>query len=296
MILSAPTPFTLALDDGEIAGLHWENPQAARVLFAHANGFCAAAYTPLFNALHDRFDIIALDLRGHGRSRLPTNLSQLTDWSIYAEDIKAVIAKLDRKPDCLAGHSLGGTSTLIAGQSLDQRLPIVVIDPVILPQAVYWAYQTPLREVIRRQIGMGERARRRTHRWASTEKALEHFKIRKPYDDWVGEALAGYLQDGLRDTDTGVELACAPHWEAANFEAQALNPLRNLKSIAKTTRVLKAERESTVWNDAGLRARGVQITTLESVGHLMPMTHPDRVADWIRTTADALGIIGSKAD
>lgn len=286
----ASSPFTLRLHDGEIAGLHYANPGRPRLLFAHGNGFCAAAYAPLFHALGRQFDIIAIDLRGHGNARLPADPDRLTSWSIYARDIKAVIANLDRVPNLLSGHSLGGTSTLIAGQSLHPALPIAVIDPVVLPLAVYWAFKTPLRGLIRRQIGLAERARRRTHAWPDREIALQHFKSRKPYDDWVSEALAGYVRDGLRDSAGGVELACSPDWEAANFEAQPLNPFSKLKTIGVTTRVLKAERDSTVWNGVGLRVCGVHVDTLKDVAHLAPMTHPNEVASWIRSAARKLGV------
>lgn len=109
-----PARDTIRLPDGEMALLHWPAQDRPRLVFAHANGFCASAYRQMLSRLAHRFDIIAMDLRGHGRTRLPADPAAHTSWDLYADDLAALYATLDRPPDLLAGHSMGAASSLMA--------------------------------------------------------------------------------------------------------------------------------------------------------------------------------------
>lgn len=173
---------------------------------------------------------------------------------------------------------------------MDKAPPLALIEPVILPAAVYAAYHTPLRAIIRKRIGMGDLARKRTNGWPGRETVAERYRKRPAFADWVPGAVEDYLEDGLVETPDGVALACDPHWEAANFEAQRHDVLGPARKAGARVRVLKAARRSTVWNSKGLVARGVPIDTLAEAGHLAPMSHPDAVAAWIAETAERYGL------
>jgi len=285
-----PARDTIQFPDGKMALLRWPAPEQPRLVFAHANGFCASAYRQMLGRLAGRFDIVAMDLRGHGRTRLPADPAMHTSWDLYAEDLAAFYARLDRPPDLLAGHSMGAASSLMAAARTDRPPPLALIEPVILPGPVYAAYRTPLRAIINRQIGMGEKARKRTNGWPDREMVAARYRERPTFADWAPGAVEDYLRDGLIETADGVALACDPHWEAANFEAQRHDVLGPARKLAGRARVLKAERRSTVWNPKGLIGRGVAIDTLAEAGHLAPMSHPDAVAAWIAETAERYGL------
>lgn len=285
-----PIRDAITIRDGKVALLRWPAIDQPRLVFAHANGFCASAYKQMLSRLAGRFDIVAVDLRGHGRSTLPADPATHTSWDIYAEDLTALHTALDRPADLLAGHSMGDASSLMAAARMNGAPPLALIEPVVLPGLVYAAYRTPLRSIIRKRIGMGDLARKRTNGWPDRETVANRYRERSTFADWAPGVVEDYLADGLTETGTGVRLACDPHWEAANFEAQRHDLLGPARKIGPRARVLKAERASTIWNAAGLRARGIQIDTLAGAGHLAPMTHLDDVAQWMETTAESFGL------
>jgi pimeloyl-ACP methyl ester carboxylesterase len=278
------------LPGGAMALLRWPAPDKPRLVFAHANGFCAFAYRQMLNRLAERFDIVAMDLRGHGRTALPADPATHVSWDIYADDIATLCERLDLRPDLMAGHSMGAASSLMAAARMDVPPPLALVEPVVLPALVYAAYRTPLRPLIRKRIGMGDLARKRTNGWPDRESVAARYRDRATFADWAPGVVEDYLTDGLVETPDGVRLACDPAWEAANFEAQRHDVLGPARTIGARACVLKAERSSTVWNAKGLAARGVRIDTLPGAGHLAPMSRPVDVAEWIEKTARSFGL------
>ena len=94
------------------------------LLVAHATGFCATMYRPLGAELVDRFRIVALDFRGHGRSARPVRDDDF-GWDRMAEDVLAVVERLD-PPIAGFGHSMGGAALLLA----EERRPGTFRQPV----------------------------------------------------------------------------------------------------------------------------------------------------------------------
>lgn len=83
------------------------NPQGPAVLFVH--GFCQshqAWQRQLHSSLGLDFRLVALDLRGHGRSGKPE--SGYIDGRLWAEDLHAVITTLRLERPVLVGWSYGG--------------------------------------------------------------------------------------------------------------------------------------------------------------------------------------------
>ena len=280
----------IELPDGRMALLRWPAPERPRLVFAHANGFCASAYTAMLTRLAGRFDIVAMDLRGHGRTSLPADPATHTGWDIYADDIAAVCTRLDRAADLMAGHSMGGAASLMAAARLENPPPLALVEPVVLPALIYAAYATALRPIIKKRIGMGDLARKRTNGWPDRDAVAARYRERATFADWAPGVVEDYLEDGLTETENGVMLACDPQWEAANFEAQRHDVLGPARKIGARARVLKAERRSTVWNAKGLTARGVIVDPLPGAGHLAPMSDPEAVAGWIGETAAHYGL------
>jgi len=111
----------LFIDDGGEGGIP--------VLFVHS----AAGSTELWTAQLDHLRAggrraIAIDLRGHGRSRPPTD----GDYSIegMATDIGAVADHLGLARFVLVGHSLGGAVSLaFAGRHPERVAGLLMLDP-----------------------------------------------------------------------------------------------------------------------------------------------------------------------
>jgi len=77
------------------------------------------------HGLADAFQVITLDLRGHGRSETPLRGQTIPR---YARDLREVIRALDLKGAALVGWSLGGSVVLDYWQQFgDDRLSAVVL-------------------------------------------------------------------------------------------------------------------------------------------------------------------------
>jgi pimeloyl-ACP methyl ester carboxylesterase len=86
------------------------------------------AWMPLLPLLSPDWDIVMVDLRGHGRSADPEN-----GWTIrtMADEIACLIATLSLKKPRIAGHSLGAAVTLaLASYCPDVPKAIFLEDPI----------------------------------------------------------------------------------------------------------------------------------------------------------------------
>ena len=275
------------LSDGVLSARVWSNPGAPLLVFAHANGFCARAYDHLLTPLADRFEIVAPDLRGHGRSRLPADPDSHRNWKVYAADLQALYAQLPQSPAILSGHSMGAVSTLLAAAQMQASPVLALVEPVILPLSFNLIARWPGHNLLKGRFGLAKQARRRANGWPDRAAAAERYSRHKAFASWAPGVLEDYLADGLVEDETGVHLACDPQWEAANYEAQGHDFLRAARIVGARAHVLRAANGSTVVNQAGLKRRGVSVERIEGVSHLAPMEAPERVAAWIAGIAAA---------
>jgi pimeloyl-ACP methyl ester carboxylesterase len=70
----------------------------------HGIGSSGISWLPVLRPLAERFRLVTIDLRGHGKSSKPGSGYLLDD---YADDLEAVLAAYGEAPHIL-GHSLGG--------------------------------------------------------------------------------------------------------------------------------------------------------------------------------------------
>ena len=88
------------------------------------DGLC---FTPIAEALADSYDVIMVDLRGHGRSEAPDEGYTLT---VMAGEVAALIKELKLDKPIIMGHSMGAITTLtLAGLYPGVAKAIVLEDP-----------------------------------------------------------------------------------------------------------------------------------------------------------------------
>ena len=283
----------LALPDGDVAYLRRAGRAGAgTVLFAHANGLNAGAYLPMLEALGGPESVLALDLRGHGRTTLPAEPEALTRWDLYGEDLGRVVRALAPEgPLVLAGHSLGAVAVLLAAAAGLAAERVVLIEPVVVPRLARLVARGPLRGPLIRRRGIAGRAARRRDGWPDEASARARYAEAAFFAGWHEGALDGYLARGLRpdgdgDGDgAGVRLACAPAWEAASFAAQGHAFWRPLGQVAARlpVHVLKARGTgSTVPEHAVTRlVRAGALTTQAEGSHMLPTERPAAVAAYL---------------
>jgi len=277
---------------GRMAGIAFgaETPNPD-IVFLHATGFNARTYRALLAPLGDKFHVLALDARGHGRTELPAKVFGYTSWKRHRDDLIAVLEHFTA-PVTLAGHSMGGTvSLLTAGHRTDLVSGLALLDPVILPATMYAGSQMPLGPLVQRftmPLALGAGRRRAT--FGSREEAVAAFVGRGVFKSFPQEMIEDYVRDGLiEDGAGGFKLACRPAFEAATYCAQRHDPWGALRKVTDPLVLLRAERNSTISEAATHKLAAIKadarIATVEGAGHMLPMERPDRVRAAIETAA-----------
>jgi len=283
---------TYDIPGGRMAGIAFgrdtPNPD---IVFMHATGFNARTYRTLLAPLGDKFHVLALDARGHGRTQLPDGVFGYTSWRRHRDDLIAVLEHFTA-PVTLAGHSMGATvSLLLAGKRTDLVCGLALLDPVILPDAGYAMFELPLAPLIQRSaMPIARGALKRRASFASREEAVAGFTGRGVFKSFPPEVIADYVADGvIEDGKGGFRLACRPAFEAATYCAQRHNPWSALRKVTDPLVLLRAERNSTVSEAAMHRVAAIKadarVATVEGAGHMLPMERPDRARAAIETAA-----------
>ena len=252
------------------------------VIFSHANGFNARTYRSILSPLATQLRILAIDLRGHGATTLPTTIEGREGWPQFRDDLLALMAAVADGPVVLAGHSMGGTSSLLAAAAEPSRVKaLALFDPVVMPADVRLTAEA----MHDNPLAAGAERRRAT--FPSRAAALAAYTGRGAFRSWSPEQLADYVEAGFRETpDGGVTLTCAPAWEASNFRTHNYDAFAAFRAARCPIRILKAETASTARIEeieAELLATGrVTIETVPGTTHFLPMERPDLVRATLR--------------
>lgn len=280
----------IAVPGGEIAGIEFGDPaQPLDVIFSIGNGFDALSYREGLAPLADRMRILAVDQRGHGLTRLPVHPEGRTSWWDLAPDLIALVDALSLdQPVILAGHSMGSVISLMATETLGERVKAVVaFDPVLAdgPRAPE-DFPPDLQGLIRGAL-------RRRQAYPSREDVLASYRGRGAFAKWTEQALVDYVTDGFREVADGVQLACPVEWEAANYAAQGHDGRALLLAARRPVLVLKAGIDSACLVDAddpAVKANAnLTIEVVEGATHCLPMERPDVVQAALLRAADLNG-------
>lgn len=284
-VFREPRRRVVAVAGGDIAALEFgPEDRPIDVVFVHANGFNAQTYRALLSPLAGALRILAIDQRGHGATTLPADPEDRRSWRDLGDDLAGLLDALDGPPVVLAGHSMGGTVSLLAAAERPDRVKgLVLLDPVIMPWlATLYAKAPWTSGRLWKKMPLVQSALRRRAVFDDREQVFAGYKGRGAFKTWPETMLADYVAGGfVQRADGKVELACAPAWEASNYAAQAHDPWRAVKAVRVPVRILKAERHSTCHAGAGFARRGkaVRIETVEGATHFLPMERPDVVRD-----------------
>lgn len=282
----------LPIPGGDVAGLRWASQGAMQLVFLHATGFCASAYAPMLRLAQARFDVCALDLRGHGRTSLSAEPTELRSWDLYADDVRQA---LDRLPTpsmgrILAGHSCGAVVAALAAVGRTDIAGLALIEPVAMPGALSAAARTPFWPLISGRMPLVRKARTRRATFPSRAAAAENYAKKPLFARWAPGVLDGYLEDGLVETEAGMGLSCTPAWEAATFSAQAHDFWGAIRRTTTPFFVLVANnRTSTVSRQAArhMQRYGAQLTLKSGVSHLVPFEDPPGAAAFLDASSAA---------
>jgi pimeloyl-ACP methyl ester carboxylesterase len=240
-------------------------------LAVHGAGLNALCFAPLARSLIDALHVVGIDLSGHGRSDRPERV----DWSVFVEDIVSATMAIG-VPAVGIGHSLGA-SALLGAEAARPGLfgALFCYEPIVIDDAM------PDRPP---SGANAEAARRRKPGFDSRDEARSRFSTRPPFALFDPEALAGYLEEGLVDTDDGsVLLACSPETEAAIYESARDFDIFDVLDRIHCPVAVAFGSESNVMSRAGAdvvsgRLARSHVVEVQGTGHFGPFTDPTRVA------------------
>jgi pimeloyl-ACP methyl ester carboxylesterase len=275
---------------GEICWFEWgvasEKPT---LLLLHATGFHARCWDATIAALPDDQHVIAVDIRGHGRSYRPDSLS---DSTAAADDVAALVATCCNAPVMAVGHSMGGyVAARAAAIAPDLFTRLLLVDPVMLVPELY--ANEPDGAV---GSAADHPVARRRNVWDSAQQMTAHFANREPYVHWRPDVLADYCTYGLLPAadGQGFELACPPMMEASAYMgAWQNNPYPWVGDVQCQTLILRArnaERKgamdfssSPTAPDLWKSFSNARDLHWPDVSHFIPMEVPDRLAELVQS-------------
>lgn len=278
----------LPLPGGAMAALRFGGRSEDELVFLHANGFNARTYSFLLHPLGHDIGVLAPDLRGHGRTRLPARTFGYASWNRHRDDVIALITDHIRRPVVLCGHSLGATTALlVAGARPDLVRSLCLLEPVIFPPSFYATAGLPGWPLLGRQLPIAKAAARRRDSFPTASAAVETLLGRGVFASFSRDMLEDYIADGAELEGEHLRLSCRPAYEAATFAAQRHDPFGAWRRAPSSLLVLRAEKGSTLPNAVAKRLGDLRpdarIATVEGAGHMLPMDRPDRARAALET-------------
>jgi pimeloyl-ACP methyl ester carboxylesterase len=245
------------------------------LVFCHATGFHAWLWAPYARRLRERFRVLALDQRGHGRSDKPSTGYR---WENFGTDLAEFLERLGLDDVRAVGHSKGATAIAAAAAAGSRRFArAVLIDPVLVPGP-------PLPEPQLDNV-LSNGARRRRSVWASRGEMFERLRGKSPFDTWEEEFVRLYVDHGVADRPDGqVELLCPPEIEAQVYAHAAMSDgFAFLEKLAVPTLVIRGETSPTLADrslaEAVRRLPDGRAHTVAGSGHFVPMERSAAVAE-----------------
>ncbi len=240
------------------------------LVFLHGFSVNRRAWDDQFQRFADGYRVVRYDLRGHGKSALPTDESYT-----HAEDLKALLGYLGTGPAYLVGHSVGGAAIItFAVNYPDLAAALILVAPGL------HGFQPP--EV----SGSGEDRELRDY-WKSVEDTAKEKGIEAARELWLRNPLAEMLRDKPAVlARRNAMIADYSMWHAVNVDPNRFLPLHapgpaaeHLDKIRAPTLILIGERDlprlHAVADYLQEHIANARKVVLPGVGHLPHMEDPD---------------------
>ena len=186
------------------------------LIFCHANGFCKEVWRPIVRLLSNHaalgFDVLALDLTGHGQTT--RSVDDFCWYDLTRDVLSCVDARLNEDNAYTnvvgIGHSIGATAVMQAEILHPGTFDgLMAIEPIIPPPPYIMSKiaESPLARLT---------LKRRAH-FESKEAAFVRWRSKKAFERWQPEALREFVNGGLVQTCDGFKLRCTPAFEAGIY-------------------------------------------------------------------------------
>jgi len=284
-VTQGPAEHAAVLNGVSLHWFEWGAPgPAPSIVLIHATGFHARCWDQVVKALPGRH-VLALDLRGHGRSGKTPPFS----WDSYGNDLVAWAEHLGLAGAIAAGHSMGGYALTDAAASKPGAFSrLLLIDPVILPPELYAERASGPQDPSAHPT-----AKRRNH-WENWEAMEARFADRLPFKRWVPAVLQDYCRYGVLPGPEGdFVLACPPEVEASIYLGSAGRDIyQRIPEVRVPVTVLRAPPRtgprdvmdfsaSPTWPELASKFPQAREVVLPEHSHFIPMEAPALTAAYI---------------
>jgi len=227
--------------------------------------------------LADRFHVVAVDQRGHGRSDKPPRGYAAED---YAADIAALVDALGDGPAVVVGHSLGARNGVVAGVNHPKSVAgVVAVDyvPFIEPEVL---------QLLHDRVAGGNRS------FASLDAVKDYLRARYPL--MPEDAIARRAQYGYRPENGALVPRADPAGMAATCRGFQTEDFATPTRDVRVPVIFVRGKDSKLVTSAAFRRAqalrpDIQAVEVEGADHYVPEEQPEAVA---RIVAEFCATIG----
>jgi len=243
-------------------------PNRQTLLFVHGLSGSSSVWLPYERAFEDSYNIISLDLRGHGRSRKLFFYDAYTP-DLIAEDITALLKHLSIEHCIVVGHSFG---TLLALSAIKQApgkfSAAVFLSPTYGASQAWWL---PFAQVVTAIFG----ALSLVLPFNSEPRGHVDYSKYAPTGDW---SLRRIIPD-IRNTSARVYIFCVRHiyrldtdewWHGLTLPVLIVHGKKDT-----VIPVANAERLHKLLPDS-------QLVLMENANHILPVNNIPEVTETLR--------------
>jgi pimeloyl-ACP methyl ester carboxylesterase len=238
------------------------------VVCIHASASSSAQWRPLMDRLAGRFRTLAVDLYGSGKTP-PWPAGQELSLADEVALLEPVFAAAGDRFH-VVGHSYGGAVALKAALAHPHRLrSLVVYEPVLF--SILLA-EDPTQPAAREIVAVRD----------DTVTAVESGNARASgarfLDYWMGPGTWAGMPEPRRDAVAAAMGSVAAEWQAAFTEPTRLSAFASLD--VPTLYLAGSDSPGAARGVGRLLAKvlpRVTVVEIEGVGHMGPVTHPERI-------------------
>jgi len=251
----------LDIAHGALAAKRWGDASLPPLLALHGWLDNAGSFDALAPLLADRWQVVALDLRGHGRSShiAPGAWYHYVD---YFDDIRAALDALAWPRASLLGHSLGGTLASLFAAIYPERVEQLLLIEALGPLTRTLDDALPrLREALDQHASFGTRRPLRV--FASLDDAIA---ARRAVNDLSEAAARAIVARGVREVDGGVVWSSDPRLTLVSPQRYTEDEvLTMLAGIRAPTRLVLADPTTSYLPAAMMDSRASRVADIRVV-------------------------------
>lgn len=287
MVFELPAPnlvFDVDLDDGaKIRVRRHGNPDGARILMSHGNGFAIDAYYPFWRHFLGDYDLMIFDFRNHGQNA-PADPPNHT-YAQLSRDLERIVQNIRSRLG--AKKTIGLFHSMSARTAMKHAIEIgwcwdalLLFDPPDVPPPGHPTYAA----MAAFEKRLTEFALNRRRQFASVQELTDEYLQSRATSRWVPGAHELMARSVLRKNPEGegFVLTCAPENEAGIYaEAMILNLWPMASEFGGPVKLLGADpaMKGTPATAAANQALGLEgkydYACVQNSGHLMQIERPD---------------------